>query len=418
MKKHYVFGLFLVIISISTGVAQNDEDIDVLTISKATKIAEENNPKIQQIKEQRNIRQLQKKTSTGIQSPEITYFKEGLNDEVSKPFEEQRIAITQSIDFPLKTYYRLQAIGKNIEALKYKEKAVKRQVQANIKTQYVKVLYAKYMQDLRKRQIEINKNLFNAVQAKVEMGEATEMQLTSLEVQLDQAKNKLDLAEKMLHDARYNLFEQMGLPPKNQKYSINFSDTLSTNPQYIKQDSALKLINNSPEILSAKKRIEASEKSIKEARMNYFPDLSFSYYQQDYGSGYNYNGFEFGISIPLWAPLNERGNVQIKLAQNKEIYHQKEQIHANIKKEIEQAWHGYETLNRTIKRYETSIRNKTSRMLDKNIEAYKLGQIDLIELLNAQQIYLDTEAEYLSSLRDYYLEIIKLEKYMDQELVY
>ena len=414
MKRYYVIGLFLIILSLSAGYAQDD----ILTIRKATKIAEGNNPEIKQLQERKNIRQLQKKSSTGIESPEITYFKEGLNEEVSKPFEEQRIAITQSIEFPLKTYYGLRAIDDKIKALEYKIKALKNEVQSRIKTQYVKVLYAKYMQNLRKRQIEINQNMLDAVQTKVDMGEATEMQLTSLEVQLDQAKNKLDLAEKMLHDARYTLFEQMGLPPEDQKYSINFSDTLSTNSQYIHQDSALNLINKTPKIQSAKKKIEASENSIKEARMNYFPDLSFSYYQQDYGSGYNYNGFEFGISIPLWAPLNERGQVQIKLARNKEFYYQKEQIQSNIKKEIEQAWHGYETLHRSIQRYEKSIRDKTRRMLNKNLEAYQLGQIDLVELLNARQIFLDTEANYLSTLRDYYLEIIKLEKYMDQELVY
>lgn len=414
MKKHFLFALLLIAISVMAGYAQDD----ILTIRKALEIAEKNNPQIQQIKEQKNIRQLQKKTSTGIQNPEVFYFKEGLNDETPVPFEEQRIGISQSIDFPFKTYYRLQSIDKKIKALDHRQEAAKRQVQANIKTQYVKVLYAKYMQDLRERQIEINNNMLNAVESKKEMGEATQMQLTSLEVQLDQAKNKLDVAERLLHDARYTLFEQMGLPPENQKYSINFSDTLNTNPKYIHQDSALKLINNSPELLAAQKMIESSEKSVKEAKMAYFPDLNVSYYQQDYGNGYNYNGFEVGVSIPLWAPLNQRGNVQIKLAQNKEVYQKKQETHAKIKKEIEKSWHGYKTLNRTINRYENSIRNKTSTLLEKNIEAYRLGQIDLVELLNARQVYLDTEIEYLSMLRDYYLEIIKLEKYTNQELVY
>jgi len=52
------------------------------------------------------------------------------------------------------------------------------------------------------------------------------------------------------------------------------------------------------------------------------------------------------------------------------------------------------------------------------LEAYKLGEIDLLNLLNAQQLYLDTRKNYLKVLQDYYLQLIELEKYMNKEIVY
>jgi cobalt-zinc-cadmium efflux system outer membrane protein len=44
--------------------------------------------------------------------------------------------------------------------------------------------------------------------------------------------------------------------------------------------------------------------------------------------------------------------------------------------------------------------------------------MDLLKLLNAQQIYLNSEQRYLSALRDYYLQLVALEIYLDKDLVY
>lgn len=390
----------------------------ILTISKAVEIGKNNNPVLQQMQEQKKQQKLLKKTSTGIYNPELSYFKEGMNEDAQAPFSEQRIALTQQIDFPLESYYRLKSIDNEYFALEYQQEAYERDLQAQIKSQYTRILYASHIQNLRKKQIKLNQEMYNAVRTKVEMGEATEMQLISIEVQLNEAKNKLDLAEKQLHEARYNLFSLMGLDPEEQKYSINFMDTLQTYPEYINQDTALNFIANSPDIHSVNQLIESSNNKVREARMGYFPDVSFSYYQQDYGSGFEYNGFEVGISIPLWGGITQRGMVQRYQAQNRELNHKKYEIQLQIKKEIEHAWHGYETLKRNINRYETSIRSRASELLDKTLEAYRLGQIDLLELLNAQRIFLNSEATYLETLRDYYLQMIELEKYTNHTLVY
>lgn len=408
----------LIIISILflwfSGKAQED----TLTIEKALEIAKKNNPQLHQLIEQKEQKRLSKKISTGIESPEIVYFKEGLNKDASEPFAEQRISITQRIDFPLETYYRLRALENEHQAMNYLIESYKKQLVADVKKQYVKVLYANHIHELRNKQITLYKQMHNAVSLKMEMGEATEMQLLSIEVQLNQSRNTLHKAEQILHNARYNLFDLMGLDSEKQKYSINFSDTLRTYEKYINQDTALNYVKASPQMELIKKQIEASTDRIREARMNYFPDINFSYYQQDYGTGYEYNGYEVGISIPLWGAFNKRGHVQIQQARNRELNYKKYQTELKIKKEIEQAWHGYEALKQSIKRYEDSIRTKATKLYNKNLEAYRLGQIDLIELLDAQRIYLDTEATYLQSLRDYYLQMIDLEKYTNHKLVY
>ncbi|MGM0646877.1 MAG: TolC family protein [Bacteroidota bacterium] len=391
---------------------------EILSISKAVNTAMEENSSLQILKQQKKQLELERKTATGLQNPELVYFKEGLNADEQMPFSEQRLAIVQSVEFPLAVYYQRKALSNAVDAKEYEIQSMEIQIKAEVKKEYVNVLYAKYMQDLQLRKAELIKQMVQAVEYRIEMGDATNMQLMNLEVQLSQAQNEMDQAEDMLHEARYKLFDHMNLPLDNQVYTINFSDTLSTNPQFIHQDSALNQMYSAPGIKSADQRIKAAEHRVKEAQMAWFPDLNFSYYKQDYGNGYHYNGFEVGISVPLWGAWDESKKAELRRARKTELEYHREDALSAVKSDIEQAWHGYETSSRSVKRFEQEIRTKTTDLLDKNLQAYRLGQISLLELLDAQRLYLNTEASYLKTLRNYYQQAIELEKYTSKSLVY
>ena len=53
-----------------------------------------------------------------------------------------------------------------------------------------------------------------------------------------------------------------------------------------------------------------------------------------------------------------------------------------------------------------------------SLKAYQLGEIDVLNLLNAQRAQLQSQQRYLLALRDYYLQLVALEKYLNKELVY
>ena len=89
-----------------------------------------------------------------------------------------------------------------------------------------------------------------------------------------------------------------------------------------------------------------------------------------------------------------------------------------MKKQIENAWHGYEVSRSTIKRYGETILSKAEKLQALTLSAYRLGEVDLLNLINAQQIYLNSRQRYLSSLRDFYIQLVELEKFLDKDLVY
>ena len=177
-------------------------------------------------------------------------------------------------------------------------------------------------------------------------------------------------------------------------------------------------MTNHPYFESIVKESEAATFGVKAAKSQFLPDLSFSLYTQDYGDGFDYTGFEVGVSIPLWFMFNQNTNIQQAKYKKEAIEWRKKEVNLDMKMQIEHAWHNYEASRNNMLRFKQIISSKSSQLKTLTFEAYQLGEIDLLNLLNSQQIYLDTRKSFLGVLRDYYLQLIKLEKYMNTEIVY
>jgi cobalt-zinc-cadmium efflux system outer membrane protein len=390
----------------------------LLTLDEAVKQALANNTVLNQMRAELKQKEEQWRTQTGISSPEISYFREGIKSGEVQPFSEQRITVSQSVDFPLTTAYRLKAIEQERQALELRIRDEERNVKMQVKSSYIDVMYALHLQKLRDQQLKLAENIHKAVYTQFGTGMANGMDLTKAELQVAEAQNDIDDSRRTLHLARYSLFNNMGLDPEKQTYSIEFADTLQSKDIEISQIQALAVLEKQPMYQAAVRDLDASSYFLKEARSNILPDIRFNLYKQDYGTGYHFNGFEIGLSFPLWAPLEQRGNIKMALAREDGIRWKQQEIRLEMKKDIEHAWHSYEVSRATIRRYDETIRSKAEKLQALTLQAYRLGEVDLLNLINAQQIYLNSQQRYLLALRDFYQQLIALEKFLDEDLVF
>lgn len=390
----------------------------VLTIHDAADQAIKNNAQINQMRSQLQQKQAEWRTQTGISAPEISYMKEGIDNKAADPFQEQRWTVSQSVDFPLTTSYRIKGLRQEEKAMEFSIQEEERKVKSEVKSRYVEVIYALHLQKLRDQQLKLATELYNAVYTQFETGMGNGMDLTKAELQVAEANNDIDNARSQLHQARYSLFKLMGLPPENQKYTIEFMDTLRSNNVEVSQITALSVLSEQPSYKSAEKELDAAGFYLKEARSNILPDIRFNLYRQDYGTGYNFNGFELGLSFPIWYPFEQRGKIRMNLARQDEIRWKEKEIRSGVKEQIEHAWHSYEVSRSTIQRYDQTIRTKAEKLQTLTLNAYRLGEVDLLNLIQAQQIYLNSQQRYLSALRDYYIQLVELERFLNLELVY
>ncbi|MDB4582303.1 TolC family protein [Draconibacterium sp.] len=406
--------ILIFIIAISQAFAQDS----LLTIQQAVKTAYLQNTELQQLWAQLKQKENVWRTETGISAPEISYFKEGIGSGPGDVFDEKRFTVSQEIDFPLTTSYRIKGLKEEVKALEYKILSREKEIKAEVKSKYIEVMYALYLQKSRENELKLAQDLYNAVFTKYETGMGNGIDLANAELKLEEAKNDLDQSEWILHKARYGLFFAMGLPEEEQKYSIAFSDTLTADNIEISQIFALAVQEEQPKYLASEHEFTASKYFIKEAKSNILPDIRFNFYKQNYGSGYDFNGFEVGLKIPIWYPFEQKGKIQIANAKQSEIRWKQKEIRLEMKRQIEYAWHNYSVSRSIINRYNNTMKDKATELQRLSLRAFQLGEMDLLNLLNAQQIYLSSEQRYLSALRDYYLQLVALEIYLDKDLVY
>ena len=407
---------FLIIFFLLTGIAGFSQE-NVLTINQAVETACNNNIELNQIRSQ-----LKQKESIwqniGFLQPEISYFVEGIGSELSCPFLEKRITISQEIEFPLTVAYRVKGLKQEAEAQKYLIKAREKEIKVDVKSKYIKVLYARCFHELKDNQQKLLQDLYNAVCIKFEAGIENNFEMANAELQLNEAKNDLEQSELLFRQAKYDLFCSMGLSADQRKYSIKFSDSLTTTHIDFSQIQTFLEQVNQPDYQSYTHRLNASNYFIKEAKSNIFPDVRFSFYKQNYGFGYDYSGFEIGLSLPLWQSFEQRGEIKMATARHEEIRSQQREIMLNMNTQIESAWQNFSISCTIIDRYEKSLIHKDQEFKSLSLKAYELGEINLFNLLNAQQLYFKSQQRYMAALCDYYLQFAVFEQYIDTNLIF
>ncbi len=413
-----LISLFFVLLgyTLARGQESTDKNISQLSLQESIELALELNPGLNSLKStEQEIANTWKKES-GIDNPEIFFYQNGIGE--NDLYFERAIGITQNIEKPLANIWLKKAANIELESLNVSIELYKTTLKALVKAQYVEILYAIYYKDLVSERIETYQNLVEAVELKFENGSANKLEVLNANVRLSEAENEYNKAETNFHRQRYRLFEIIGLDPESQVYEISFADSLRTHESYISQDEVLNNLHNYPGIKMEEYKILASEEKLKSSKAKLFLARSVSYLRQDFSSGFEFNGLEVGLEIPIWGKHTISSDVKVQeslLLQHKWHYAEVELMY---KRQLEDAWHSYENAKKVIDNFNQQQSKNTHELLELSKEAYLLGEIDLILLLDAQNLYINNQEIYLNALRDYYLYLIELEKFTDYELVY
>ncbi|MFH5884641.1 TolC family protein [Halalkalibaculum sp. DA3122] len=378
-------------------------------------MAYEHNPKINQLLHQIEAQRQQETLGLGIRNPEISYFREGIGEGT---FSEQRWSVSQQLDFPLTSYYRYKSEQATTHSLELQLEALKLQVKRQVKSAYTTLAYAIRQENLAQERVELFESLHKAARARADLGESSGIDAMQANLQLREAQNSLELADNQIMEARYDLFQTIGLDPEAQTYDISFPDTLRYVEIDVTQQEILQRLESHPQLKQIDREQRAAAYLTKAAKSTYFPDLSVSYYRQDFGGNYDFYGFEVGVSIPLWFGANTSKRVKQAKAQYRTVGWAFEDNYLLIKKQAEQAWHGYETSRTNIIRFRENIRDESIELVNMTQRGYRMGELDLLTLLEAQRTYLRTQEAYYQTLRNYYLRIIELEQYLQTDIIF
>lgn len=410
-----IFTVIIALLFLSSASEPDSTEQSNFNVGQALEIAYSCNPAIRQLESEIEAQRQTQSLNLGIKSPELMYAREGIG---GGTFTEQRWVVSQSLDFPLTGYYRLQGSKAGVSSLQSELHSLKLQVKEEVKKAYTRLAHAIKSRYLAQERVDLFRNMRNAARARSDLGEASEIDAMQAELQLSEAENNLESTQRVLMNERYNLFEIIGLDEQEQPYDISFPDTLHYVDVLIDQEAVLESIRAHPQLSRFNALKTAASFNTKAARSGYLPDINITYFRQDFGGGFEFNGFELGVTVPLWFGINETNEVRRAEAKERAMEWRFIEEELSIKKQAEQAWHGYAAARARIERFQASIQERSRDLVGMTQRGYRLGELDLLTLLEAQRTYLRTQQSYYDTLRDYYLSVIELERFLQTDIIF
>jgi cobalt-zinc-cadmium efflux system outer membrane protein len=117
-----------------------------------------------------------------------------------------------------------------------------------------------------------------------------------------------------------------------------------------------------------------------------------------------------GVSIPLLTRRRNLGNTEAAAARAVGFRALRQHLEASIPLEVEAAWQHWDAAAQSLNILDTGVLRQSEKNLDVIRQAYALGQLRLLDVLNEQRRLIDTQMTYIEAESDVHRGFIELER--------
>jgi outer membrane protein, heavy metal efflux system len=326
-------------------------------------------------------------------------------------FGEKNLEINQTIEFPLTTIRRGNGLSHEISARENEVRLVQLEVVAAAKLAYIEALAAQQRLALARDNLSIAESFLRDAATRKNVGEGTQLELLTAQTQRVQAANAVETASAALSVARSELGGALGWSFDSMDRTVVLSDSLVYRPVVLNLDSLHALAPKlSPEIAANEERLGGAEAERSAAWMSVLPSLTFSYYRQTVGNDPNLYGMKFGISLPIWFFLDNRGQVEEASAGVAMASEALRFTRTAVSLEISSAYTAYANSRRQVELQQREMLPQAEEVFRAANVSYHAGEATYVEFLQALQTLNSARNGMLDALVGYNGALIRLEK--------
>ncbi len=261
--------------------------------------------------------------------------------------------------------------------------------------------------------IGLNQDTLRLTDARVKEGDVAPLEASLLRVEIGRAEVSRRSAQGRLSSAELELRRLVGLDSAT---PIPDSDIPAPPPldlDTLKREA----LENRADLKRARLEEEQEAAGIVLAKAEAAPDVTLSagYTRQNsqFDGLFGLNGsgvlspirdsvdiLSFGVSIPLRTSRSGAGNVQAATARTSGARLRREYLERNIPLEVEAAYQRWRTASDSLQMLQSGVLDPSTSNLSVIREAYKLGQLRLLDVLNEQRRLADTQLAYIDAQAD------------------
>ena len=287
------------------------------------------------------------------------------------------------------------------------------QLAYEITAAYAEVSAQRHKLKLLSDLIGLNQDTLWLTEARVKEGDVAPLEASLLKVEINRAVVSRRSVQGRLTSAELDLRRLIGLDQAVPIPDQDIPAPAPMDPDTLKRDA----LANRADLKTARIEEEQDAAGIDLAKAEAKLDVTLSagYARQDNQFdglfGFNSNGalsplrdrddiLTFGVSIPLRTSRSGAGNVQAAAARSAGARLRREYLEKNIPLEVEAAYQRWRAASESLQMLQSGVLDPSTSNLSVIREAYKLGQLRLLDVLNEQRRLVDTQLAYIDAQAD------------------
>jgi cobalt-zinc-cadmium efflux system outer membrane protein len=166
--------------------------------------------------------------------------------------------------------------------------------------------------------------------------------------------------------------------------------------QNVQVNELIKSLEQSPEYLQSKNELQvAKEKLVLTKAMRYASPELYMYSERDFNRNNqvdDFYGVGFRIAVPLWN--RQESQIQMNNVQIQKSNLKYQEVLYKLQRDVKGYYELYTNKLNQLEDYEKNLLKPAKKYYEVNTFSFEFGEVSLLELLDAQTLYLQSQLEY------------------------
>lgn len=395
-----------------------------LALPQVVEVSLQNNGDLKSFREEKGIWEAGKVRAGLLPNP--TFDLDAGTGSLTGSSDVSSLSVGVSQEFLLagKRDKRLTIAERELEIYRWQLADHARLLREEVKSAFYDAILANKRIELSGRAVEINRQLLDVTKERLSVGDIPELEMNLVKVELARSEaSKIDVA-KRLNQSQAKLWTLMGLPGGE---SPEIVGNLETDVTMTKPLLDLKQLatGQRPDIKALESEKVRGDADILLAEAAGVPNLTAGFfYSHDRDTDATGVGEEkvrdnlLGIRLSLPIPVFDKNQAGVQEARAKKSSSESRLLAAvrNIEREVETAHAGYLNSKKILSLYSTNILPQLEENLRLTQEAYRLGEVGILAVIQEQKTFFEVSEGYLTAQHDYQIALVKLESAVATEL--
>jgi len=388
-----------------------------LSLPQVIGISLQNNGDLKSFREEKGIRDAGKTRAGLLPNPALEL--EGGTGALTGSSAENNLSLGLSQEFLLagKRGKRLSLAERELEMYRWQLADRERVLRVEVMTTFYDVILAEKRIALSDRFIALNRQLFDVTKERLAAGDIPELEMNLVKVEMARSEGaKIDV-EKALSQNQAKLWTLMGLSLGESPAIVGALEaeiSMSKNLVELKQLAHGKR----PDLKALEAEKSRGESDIALARAERIPNLTAGLAFKRDATAMEIGGVEgrdtayiIGLKLSMPIPLFDRNQAGVQEAKAKRNSTESRLTAAirNAEREVETAYDVFLNTEKVLSLYRTNIIPQLEENLKLTQEAYRIGEVGILAVIQEQKKFFEVNEGYLAALHDRQTALVKLE---------